>query len=449
MLFLICILIPVVATAQDTLNLSVDQCIQMGLENSPSLHASTMRLQSAEAKAHEAAAQQLPSLKLNASYTRLSNVPPFEAQIPANSFGPGFPSSNKLISIAPSVSDNINARLTLQQPVFTGFRLQSNRAMNNRSAEAAKEELRRDRSDLRYAIVAAYWGLYRAHQYRDAVVENISRVRAHLKDVENFFQQGISTRNDVLKVSVQLNSATLAGMEAENAIRVQRMALLSLIGSDVSNDINLTSVPVSLAAVDSLAGLPRVPTRDLVRNAMRKRPEVAATEKRILAADQGIRMARSARYPQLHVIGNYTYARPNPRFVPTVDRFNDSWDVSLVASMDLWNWGMTSDQIAQANAQKMMADDALKSLRDAVTREVTQAALEFDLSLGRARLANEGVAQAAENYRVTHDRFRAGVALNSDLLDAETSLFQSNIQLTSALVEVELASARLHRATGE
>jgi outer membrane protein TolC len=73
--------------------------------------------------------------------------------------------------------------------------------------------------------------------------------------------------------------------------------------------------------------------------------------------------------------------------------------------------------------------------------------------LKRARekisVAKLAVEQAEENARMTSDKFKGGLATSSDVVDADVSLLQSQTNLTGALVEYELAQARLAKAAGE
>jgi len=59
------------------------------------------------------------------------------------------------------------------------------------------------------------------------------------------------------------------------------------------------------------------------------------------------------------------------------------------------------------------------------------------------------VNQAEENLRIARERFREGVALNTDVLDAEVLALQAKTNLTQTLVDAELARARLSKALGE
>src|SRR5712692_2542989 len=78
---------PVISRAQEKMSVTIDQAIEIGLENSKGLHASAMRVQAAESRSGEVQASQLPALKASGSYNRLSDIPSFQATIPQDAFG--------------------------------------------------------------------------------------------------------------------------------------------------------------------------------------------------------------------------------------------------------------------------------------------------------------------------------------------------------------------------
>lgn len=428
------LLIIQVAPAQQPL--TVSECIRIGLENSRSLHASLMKVRAADARVSEANAARLPSLKLSGTYTRLSEIAPFEVALP---FPPPAPST---FTISPSILNNYNARLTLQQPLFTGLRLESSADLARHGAQAAQQDYSRDRADLVYNIQAAYWGLFKAVEIRKVLDENVSQVEAHLRDAQNLHRQGLITYNEALKVQVQLSSARLAQIHAKNAVRLATVALNNLIGLPLETEVALASK------------VERQPRRfadlaPLLQKALESRPEIQAMEHRLKAGEAGVALARSGQLPQIYLIGNYAYARPNPRLLPAQDRFKGTWDVGVAVSLDLWNWRTTAHQTGQARAQLLQAQDALAQIRDGIRLEVTQQFLNLLEAEERIGVAEQGVKQAEENHRVTSARFKAGLALNSDLLDAEVALLQARTNHTQTLVDYELAQAGLQRVIGQ
>jgi len=413
--------------AQQSVSLTIEQAIAFGLGNSKSLHSSLMKVEYSDAKSSETRTLLYPSLKIGGSYSRLSEVPPFQIQ-------------GKTVS--PSVFDNYNMRLTLQQPLFTGLRLINSSKAASYSAQASEQDYQKDKTDLIYNVTNTYWSLFKASEFKKVVDENVEQVKAHIRDVQNFFNQGIVTKNEVLKVEVQLSNVQVLQIDAKNNVQLAEIGLNSLIGLPLETKVDLTS-----KAEQTDKQYDNVNT--LVQKAIDNRPDIKSMELRVKAGEAGVSIARAGWFPQIYLIGNYVYARPNQRIFPTQDKFKDTWDVSVSASFDIWNWGTTIHQTDEARAQLAQTKDGLGLLRDGITLEVTQSYLNFNQSKERIAVAEKGVSQAEENYRITDEKFKAGLALNSDLLDAEAALMQVKFNYIQSLVDFELADARLQKALGQ
>jgi outer membrane protein len=271
--------------------------------------------------------------------------------------------------------------------------------------------------------------------------ENVEQVKAHLEDIRNLLAQGLAMKNDMLKVEVQLSNVQLLQIDAKNAVRLAMVSLNSLIGLPLDAEIQLKSrIELEERQFAEL--------NVVVQKAFENRPEVKATEYRVKASEAGVTLARSGWYPQIFLTGNYYYARPNSRILPAEDRFKETWDVGVGVSLDFWNWKTTVHQTTQAEAQLSQARDALGQIKDAITLEVTQNYLNCLQAKERIAVAEQGVKQAEENYRTTSERFKSGLALNSDLLDAEVSLLQAKTNYTQSRVDYVLAQARLQKVVG-
>jgi len=438
-------MIPAGAQEPRSGSLTLDECIALGLQNSKAVHASRMNVDAALARSREIRASRLPSLQLGGGYTRLSEVPPFEVHLP---FPPGMNLPTSIV-VSRNYFNAYALRVGLRQPVFTGFRLKSGAESAKFDMEAAANDLENVRGETVYRIRAAYWGLFRAREVRKAVDENVAQVEAHLADVRNFYDHGLLTKNEVLKVEVQLSAARLARLDAANAVETAAVWLNSLIGSPLDAPIEPAATIADLEReTGSVPGSGRS-LDTLLDRALNERSDLKAMGFRAKAGEAGVVAAKAGWYPQVYLAGTYYDMKPNARLLPAQNRFYSTWEVSLSVSMDLWNWGATLRQTQQAKARLAMIQDGLGQLKDAVAVEVRQ----HWLALGRARekiaLAREAVGQAGENLRVTVDRFKEGVALNSDVLDAEAAELAARTNYAQALVDFELVQAGLARAVGE
>ncbi len=420
-----------VSLAQELQRLTVQEAVQRGLEKSKAIHASMMRVQYADAKSSEIDALRWPTLKFIGSYVRLSDIPPAEVGTP---FG--------TLRLFPTVLDSYNFRLTLQQPLFTGFRLERSSDIASFNAQATQKEFERDRSELTFNIKSAYWNLAKAIELQKVVDENVEQIKAHVKDAENLQKQGLATTNDLLKVQVQLSEAVLRQIDMKNNVELGRIALNSTIGLPLESRFVLES---------EMKQAPRQfgELHALVKQALERRPEIQSADMRVMASDATVSLAQSSWWPQLYLVGNYLTARPNQRIFPIQDSFKDTWDIGMSVSFDIWNWGTTVHQTDQARAQLVQAQDSYAQLRDAVVLDVTRNFLNLTRARERISVAEQGMRQAEENYKVTSARFKQGLGTNSDLLDAEVALLQAKTNYTQALVDFGLAEASLEKAIGE
>ena len=413
----------------DVQSLTVDQAVELGLKYSKSLRVSEGKVEAAVAKARENDTLLKPSLKFSSVYSRLSKVPSFEIEMP-EIFGGG-----KYV-LNPSLLNSTSFQLTAQQPLFTGFQLSSLSKVGHLQAQAAKEDLARDNAELVFSVRNAYWNVYKAVDLKRLVDENVALVEAHLQDVRNFADQGLAKQNDVLKVQVQLANVRIAQLRAANGIKLASMALNSLIGLPVMKEIQIAST--ARPEQDEVE-----PLDALVNRAIERRPEAKAMDFQIRAAQAGIKLANSSRYPQIYLVGNYYYSNPNQRIFPLENKFKKTWDVSLSLSLDVWNWNKTGRQVEQAKAQLTQAENGAAQIRDGILLEVSQNYFALDEQRKMISLAAEGVSQAEENFRVTKDRFKAGLTINSELLDAEVALLEAKINHSQALADYEIVRAKL------
>jgi outer membrane protein len=409
------------------------ECIELGLKNSRSLHSAALNNRLLQAGLAEAGNARLPSLTLGARYSRLSPLAAGEVTL-------GPPISGK-ISLYPAIENNYSLTASLQQPLFTGLRIRQSIAQARAQLEEGSSNYRQQQQSLLYQVRLYFWNLVKAQEVLKYIQDNIEQVNAHLKEIEDLYARGLLTYNEVLKGRLQLADVTLRELEAENARALVQARLNILIGLPPQAAFEPT---FSLARNPEPPG----PLESLIAAALRQRPETAAMLQRLKAARAGIGIARSGWYPGVFLAGNYQYALPNPRQFPPTESFVGTWDVGVMASVDVGRWPSVARKTEQAVSQLAQVQEALGQLQDAIALEVIQAYLELKKSAEQIGVAEQIVQQAEENYKIIDKRFKNGLALSTDLLDAELARLEGNLELSQARVDNQIAQAALLRALG-
>ena len=439
-----CLIIPVVLinqvfAQQSVQSLRLADCIAQALGKNPSLQISEAKVQAAEARSSETATTLLPQLKLSGRVAELSQIDPFGLKL-----GPPI---NISMILFPSITENYSVKLTLQQPLFTGFKLKKNQEMAELNVSATRQELTKDQSDLVLNVITAYWNFYRAIKVEEVIRQSVEQMSEHLKDVNNLLQQGMATDADVMKVQVQFSDIKVKQLEAENAIRLTSMALNSLMRNSLEAEITPSDTPAISQKGDGILlneNLPKLQTF-----ALERRPELKSMQLRRDMSSAGVTAAKGGWYPQIFLAANYDYARPNLRIIPPKDQWDGTWDVGVTFQWNVWDWYATGHQIAQAEAVVRQSEAGAAQLNDAVVLDVAQQYYNAQTAKEKVDVASGGMGQAQESYRMTSEKYKNGLTSNTEMLDAEVSLLQAKLTHTQAAVDYTLAIARLKKAIGE
>jgi outer membrane protein len=420
--------------------LTLSESLEIGLKNSKDIKISQSKLTSAEAQVTSATSQLLPQLSFNAGYTRLSSIPPFEVSLPI----PGF---TKSFVISPIILDNYSLKFSLQQPLFTGLRLWSLRSSAEYNYNAAESDYSEAVNNAALKIQTAFWNYYKAELNDSVLAENLQQIKQHLDDTKNFLANGLATKNDLLKLEVQYSNTNLQKIEADNNLDVARAAFNQAIGLPLETQTQIEVGKILTTEPEGFDSL-KLDLNKLFEEAKINRNELKALNYRLQASEENINAAGSGWLPSIYLFGDYYYSKPNSRYLPALNEFKNTWDAGVTLQWNVWNWWYTSSQTTIAEQNKIQVATSLSQLNDAVEIEVFQYYLTYKRAFEKVNVAELGVKQAEENYRIIRDKYYTQVASSTDLIDAETALLLAETNYVSSLVDYKLARVRLDNAVG-
>jgi len=423
------------AAQPSALRLTLEDAIRDGLQKSHRLAEAAARGEAAEAITDQRHAATLPQIAALAGYTRTNHVDTFGVLLP----------NNQLRIIYPDVPDNYRTRLDLQWPIYTGGRLDASERAARAEARASSNDLAAARADLRLEITRAYWALVTATESLRYVEESVTRIDAHLQDVRNQLTAGLVPPNDVLSVEAQESRQRMFRIQARTTREVTEAELVRLIGAAPGTPIE------PAASLEEPRVEPRGPQAlaALVEQAKQQRPERAALTTRVVAASERVTAATAGTKPTIAVAGGFDYARPNPRIFPREGAWRESWDASINLNWPLFDGRRASAEVAEAAATSRASEERLADFDAILAVELRQRGSELESSRAAIEAANDEVRSATEARRVVGERFAAGVATSTDVLDAQVVLLQAELDRTQAIANRRLAEARLARALGE
>jgi outer membrane protein TolC len=413
------------------LSLTVEDAVQRGLDTSHRVDEAVANAEAAAAAADQRLAATKPQATLQAGYTRTNHVQAFEIARPGNDF----------VVIYPDVPDNYRTRFDAQWALYDGGRRQSLERAARRDAAAVAGSVDVVRQDLRFEITRVYWSLVTAIESQRVLEESLGRMDAHLQDVRNQLAAGLIPPNDVLAVEAQRSRQEMLRLQARANREVVEAELGRLIGTPPGTAIAPAAEPAPSPRDSRSADV-------LVREARVQRRERRALADRVQAAEERERAAAAAVRPTVWANGGVDYANPNPRIFPREDAWKHSWDASVNVSWSLFDGGRVAAEIAEAAAAARAARARLAEFDAVLEVEIRQRLSELEASRAAIAAADDGIRAATENRRVAGERFAAGVATSTSILDAQVALLQAGLDRTQALANTRIAEARLERALG-
>jgi outer membrane protein TolC len=229
-------------------------------------------------------------------------------------------------------------------------------------------------------------------------------------------------------------------------VAIAEVDLARLIGVDLDQSIvTVTSVD---QAVNGAAEAAAQPVAALVNRARESRSERAALQNRQASLRSTAAVALAGMRPQVGGLAAVEPSRPNQRFVPRVDEWKTSWDLGINVNWPLWDGGRSRADHAVSLAQADALSHRLDDFDAQVAVEIRQRLRDLEANRAALQAAGEGVAAAEEARRVLGERFSAGVATPTDVLDAQTALLQAELERTQIAAALRLGEARLLRSIG-
>jgi len=393
----------------------------------------------AQAKVGEARSTFLPKLTANATYTRL-DVVPYISFKKMNEFMPPMGPMSFPDKITMGDDDIYGAALTVQQPIFTGFKVLNGYKIASYGAKAEKNNYQKTRAELIFDVKKSYYDVLKADQFLKTMQESVFLLNAHINDLNRMYEVGLITKNELLKAKVQLSNIEVTKIKAENIVKIARTAFCNVIGIPLATDISLKH------EFDSNFNFQeeQISVETAVARALKNRPELRQMDCNLNIGKKLVSLAKSEYLPNIILVGNYNYKRPNREYE---SKFYKSWDVSLVAQFNIFDWGGTHYKISNSKHQYMQMEEGKALLKNGIILEVTQACFELEEAQKRLTATEEAIQQAEENYRVTDEKFKQNMATNTDLLDANTMLTQTKINHITALADYKIAQAKLEKVT--
>lgn len=403
---------------------SMEEAVAYALKENKSIDSAYSSAEAAESARKSARGAFGPSLSVDYQANKRSKEPDYYGGIKGS-------------------KETYNMEAKISQPLFTGFSLLANYQKAALQGEQAQAQRRNTELTTIGLVQENFLALLSARETLRSAQDSLLRLNTQLTITRQFYDVGLRPRLDVLQAETDVASAEDSLLQAQNNLDTQQARLNTLL-----------NLPLEAKAeyVGALEFIPFAATlEDCLDRSYRLRPDVFIARKSVEISYKDKLSAASNFYPQIYGYVSAESQGDTWRAAgsDTTHTNYSAWNVGATGTWNLFEWGQSFYRTQQAShiISKVKADEEV--LLQQVAYEVKSDLLKITEAAKRIKVAERGLAQAKEAFRMAQSRYEAQVGANIDVLTAQASLSQAEAYLTTAKADYLSALSKLYISMGE
>ena len=335
-----------------------------------------------------------------------------------------------------NTDNDFNNSLTLSIPIYQGGRLKNQRLQSKYALDSAELTLEDTKQAIKLQTTQAYYEILRCRDMMKVREEEVNALQEHLNKSMIRYREGVVAKSDILASTVSLADAK------QNYVTARGEYEKSL--ADLNNIIGLpTETPLLIR--DETNYTTYEPTEEsCVEYALENRPDYFSAEYAIKQAEAAIKIAESARKPQVDASISKT-AEGDKIFSSDTSR---SWQAGLTLQWNIFDNGVTSASVNEMRAQLRKYQSVATQIADSIRLEVHNDYIDLRTAEENIATTKIAVARAEEDYHLAQIRYTEGVGTNLEVIDAQEKLTQARTNYFSAFYSYYVAKASLEKAMG-
>lgn len=333
------------------------------------------------------------------------------------------------------------AAFTFTQPVFMGGKIVAYNKITRYAEQLAAEQHNSAMEEVVLSTDQAYWQVVSLVNKQKLAEGYLNLLKKLESDVEKMVAEGVATKADELSVKVKVNEAEMTLTQVNDGLALSRMVLCQVCGIEMDTPFTLAD-----ELVDELGPLAEKPAVN-VDEAVDARSEIRSLELASKIYRQKVNVTRSEYLPTIALTGGYIISNPS-LFNGFETKVRGMWNVGVIASVPLCNWGGGIMKTKAAKSQAIIAEYTLQDAREKIELQINQASFKVDEANKKLMMARKNLDHAEENLRYASLGFKEGVIPASNDLEAHTAWLKANSEYIDAQIDVRMNELYLRKALG-
>ncbi len=418
--------------AQETRTITFEQAVDVALQRNTAVLQAANGVTAADAAVRQAKLDFLPDLKLNLSS--------------GQTFGRTFDQNQGQIvdQTVRSLSTGVSTSVTL----FDGLSGVAGLKQASRTYDAGVLDLERTRQTIVFTVASDFLALIEQREQLRVQRENLASAEALEGEVREYVDAGKRTIADLYQQQATVASARYDVVSAERAVQLAEVDLVQALQLEPGGMYDFQAPDIeapSSVAVEAEA------LQTLLNRAYTLRADFSAEEARKSAAEQGVKVSASSRWPTISLAAGYNSGYSSLGLTNFSDQLDQrrSGQISLGISVPLFDRGATSTATERARLAVDNAALAIEDARQEIGVQVVRAWQDQRSSGAQLDAAAAGAEAAVLALQAAQDRYEAGAATLVEVTQARTAQVQAAATLVSARYGLLFQGLLLHYYVGE
>ncbi|WP_407517068.1 TolC family protein [Elizabethkingia anophelis] len=413
--------------AQEVRSMTADEVMALALQNHQQLKLSEKNIYISKQQTEVTKLQQLPTITASTSQFYLGNALIIDKDF-SNSTNVAMPHYGSSYGVQAS------------QLIFKGGLVKKSIEMAGLREQIAELDLEKNQQDVKFLVLSNYLDVYKLKNQEQIFLNNKKLAQERLKNIQKFNQQGMVTRNEVIRGELAIKNLDQGLLTLSNNKKILNYNLDVALGLPQNTEINPT---------ESLVGKELGPGTDYyLQMAYQNNPQLKSANTNIAVAQKNIEIINTDKMPTLSGFGGYNMQRPITTRTPVLDMYSNSWQAGISLSYNIDNLYKTKERLKVGELQKTQAQDALTLTKQNIDMTVNAAYVKYQESIDQAKLMDDAQKLAEENYKITEAKYLNQLAVQAEMIDAQNQKLQAELDFVTAEINVLYQYYNLLKSTG-
>ena len=334
-----------------------------------------------------------------------------------------------------------NATLSASQPLYRPANLATYR-QGQRQVQLAEYQLTAASQDLIIRVSQAYFDVLAAQDTLGYVRALKEATAEQLASAKRNFEVGTTTITDTREAQARFDLVLAQEIQAENDLRIKRLALDTLVGKPGSQ-------PNTLGPLNNVPPPQPADPEAWVNASEDASPNILQAKANVEIAELETEKARAGHKPTVDLTASYGWVHNvNGSSTSILDNRPKQGTAGIAFNLPLFSGFAVQNRVRETLSLEDKSRTDLEATRRAVAQAVRTAYYGVVSGQGQVRALEAAESSSQSSLDANRLGYQVGVRINIDVLNAQTQLYQTKRDLSQARYNVLLGHLRLRQANG-